>query len=367
MPDMSQYRPDAEQPLRQGHAEGRRPRKERLKVFLGYASGVGKSFRMLNEGRRRHERGQDVVIGALQPVRSPEIDRLVGSLEAIPLKKVGKGEVLDVEKILTRKPHICLVDGAAYDNPPESRNPKRWQDIMELVHHGVVVVTSLNLQHIRERQDAVERITGRRASQWVPESFLSSANEIVMVDVPPRLVLDRAGGPGASEAQVTETQRKLSALREEALLLTADVVDGQLENYLLTHGIEQHWGIHERILVYLAPRSNADAMISSGRRNAQRFHGELFAVYVKHPKLAEKDELNLQKHLETARQVNAHTEVLHAEDPVEALMGFARVHGITQIFIGHRRRKHWWNHVVGGRIDRLIRAAEGMDVRVFPD
>jgi two-component system, OmpR family, sensor histidine kinase KdpD len=361
---MSERCPEPEQLLGQMHA---RQRHERLKIFLGYASGVGKSFRMLEEGRRRRERGQDVVVGALQPARPPEIDRLAEALEVIPLKKLEGGEVLDVETILKRQPQVCLVDGAAYDNPPGSRHPQRWQDIMELVHSGVVVVTSLNLQHIQERQDAVERITGKRARQFVPESFLHSATEIVMVDVPPDLVLERAGGPGASEAQVAETQRKLSALREEALLLTAEVVDRQLEHYLLSQGIEQHWGIHERILVCLSPRSNAQAMISSGRRNAQRFHGELFVVYVRHSKLSEAEELNLQKHLELARQVNAHTEVLHAEEPVAAVMDFARAHGVTQIFVGHRPRRHWWNHLLGGRIDRLIRAAEGMDVRVFPD
>jgi two-component system, OmpR family, sensor histidine kinase KdpD len=364
--DTFDRRPDPEHLLRQMHAQERQLRRERLKVFLGYASGVGKSFRMLDEGRRRRERGQDVVIGALQPHLPPEVERLVQAMEVIPLKKCQGGEALDVEAVLARQPHVCLVDGAAYDNPPGCRNPKRWQDIMELVHGGIVVVTSLNLQHIEERQKAVAEITGKRAALTVPESFLYSANEIVIVDVPPELLLERAGPPGASESGLAETQRQLSALRELALLLTAEVVDRQLENYLLAHGIEQHWGIHERILVCLAPETNAEAMIASGKRNAERFHGEWFVVYVRHPRLSEREVPNLQSHLEDARRLNAHTDVLDAEDPVETLMNFARLHGITQIFIGHRRRRHWWNWLVGGPIDRLIRAAEGIDVRVFP-
>lgn len=366
IPDTLDRRPDPDQLLRQMDAQERQLSHERLKVFLGYASGVGKSFRMLDEGRRRRERGQDVVVGAVQPNMPSELDRLLHLMEVIPLKKVEGGEALDVGAILERRPQVCLVDGAAYDNPPGSRNPKRWQDILELVQSGIVVVTSLNLQHIEERQEEVKLITGKQPRQTVPESFLYGANEIVIVDVPPELLLERAGGPEAGDAALAETQRQLSALRELALLLTAEVVDKQLEDYLLAHGIDQRWGTQERILVCLTPGSNAEAMIASGRRNADRFHGEFFVVYVRHPQLSEKDETLLQKQLEFAQRAGAHVDVLDGDDPVEALMDFARAHGFTQIFVGPRRKKHWWNRLVGGPIDRLIRAAEGIDVRVFP-
>ncbi len=359
-------RPDPDQLLRQLDAQKRQLSLERLKVFLGYASGVGKSFRMLDEGRRRRERGQDVVVGAVQPNMPPELERLIQAMEVIPLKKVGGGEAMDVETILARRPQVCLMDGAAYGNPPGSRNTKRWQDIMELVSHGIVAITSLNLQHIEERREVVKQITGHEAQETVPISFLYAANEIVIVDVPPELLLERAGGPGTADPALAETQRQLSALREQALLLTAEVVDRQLEDYLRAHGIEQLWGTQERILVVLTPGSNAEAMIASGRRNADRFHGELMVVYVRHPLLSRKDERELQKHLEAARQAGAQAEVLDGDDPVETLMDFASARRATQIFVGPRRRRHWWNSVVGGPIDRLIRAAEGMDVRVFP-
>jgi two-component system sensor histidine kinase KdpD len=155
-------------------------------------------------------------------------------------------------------------------------------------------------------------------------------------------------------------------LREIALLLAAEVVDRQLEDYLLAHGIEQHWGTQERILVCLTGGSNAQAMITSGRRNADRFHGELFAVYIRDDRLNAKEEAAFQARLAEARQVGAQTEALDGYDPVETLMDFARTHHITQIFVGHPSRKHWWDRFLGGPLDQLIRAAEGIDVRVFP-
>ena len=366
MANVTISRPDPDRLLRQLDTQALEQQlsQERLKVFLGYASGVGKSFRMFDEGRRRRERGQDVVVGVVQPNLSPEIESLIRMLEVIPARVIGGKETVDVEAILARRPQVCLIDGAAYDNPPGSRNPKRWQDILELVSRGIVVITSLNLQHIEERREVVRHITGTEAEETVPLSFLYAANEIVIVDVPPELLLERAGGPDSAEA--AEQRRQLSALREQALLLTAEVVDRQLEDYLHAHGIEPLWGTQERILVCLTPASNAEAMIASARRNAQRFHGEWVVVYVRHSLLSEKDERELQRQLEVAREAGAHVEVLDGDDPVEALMDFARSHRVTQIFVSPRRRRHWWNSVVGGPVDRLIRAAEGMDVRVFP-
>jgi two-component system sensor histidine kinase KdpD len=273
---------------------------------------------------------------------------------------------MDVEAILRRRPQVCLVDGVAYNNPPGSKNPKRWQDVEDLLAAGIIVITSLNLQHIEERREAVEKITGRHVTDTVPERFLYNANEIVIVDVPPELLLERAGQPAPTPAVTSEMPRRLSALREIALLLAAEVVDKQLEEYLLAHGIEQLWGTQERILVCLTRGANAQAMIASGRRNADRFHGELFAAYVRYDRLSENDERMLQEQLEAAKQVGAQTAVLDGYEPIETLMDFARAHRITQIFVGHPSRVHWWDRFVGGPLDRLIRAADEIDVRVFP-
>jgi two-component system sensor histidine kinase KdpD len=307
-----------------------------------------------------------VVIGAIQHNLPPEVEHLVQTLEVIPLKKISDGKAMDVEAILRRHPQVCLVDGVAYDNPPGSKNPKRWMDVEELLAAGIVVITSLNLQHIEELREEVEKITGKRVTETVPERFLYAANEIVIVDVPPELLLERAGQPSAADATLPDTPRRLSALRELALLLAAEVVDKQLEDYLHAHGIALLWGTHERIMVCLSPGGNAPAMIASGKRNAERFHGELFTVFVRHDRLSAKDEAHLQERLERARKLGAHTEVLDGDDPVETLMEFARAHRITQIFAGHPSREHWWDRFLGGPLDRLIRAAEGIDVRVFP-
>src|ERR1039458_1524964 len=169
-------RPDPERLLQQVMAQERQTERERLKVFLGYASGVGKSLRMLDEARRRCERGQDVVIAAIQKDRGPLIDALLCSIDQIPMKMIDGVPVVDVEAVLARHPKVCIVDAAASDNPPGSRHAHRWEDIKELVDAGIAVITSLNLQHVAEEQEKVERITGRHVSEVVPKSFLYMAD-----------------------------------------------------------------------------------------------------------------------------------------------------------------------------------------------
>src|SRR5215468_10028297 len=156
----------------------------RLKVFLGYASGVGKSFRMFDEGRRRKERGQDVVVGATQTKIAPEIEPLLAALEIIPTLVIKGTGVMDVEAILRRHPQICLVDGLAYDHPPGSRNAHRWQDVEELLRAGITVVGSINLQYVEDQREAVEQLTGKRVTETIPREFLNTADEIVIVDAP---------------------------------------------------------------------------------------------------------------------------------------------------------------------------------------
>jgi two-component system, OmpR family, sensor histidine kinase KdpD len=344
-------------------AEAPGDRRERLKIFLGYASGVGKSFRMFDEARRRRERGQDVVVGALQPHRSPEIDEILKSLEVIPPIVIDGVAVVDVETILRRHPRVCVIDGLAYDNPPTARHPYRWQDAQELVDRGIAVIASVNLQYIEEEQERVEAITGKHVTQTIPKAFLYGADEIVVVDVPPESIAGRVAEAGGSEEGVA---LRLSTLRELALLLTADIVDRQLETYLEARGMDQLWGAHERILVCVTPRTNADRMIAAAKRWAERFHGELHAAYVEQPELSPRDRLALDANLASAREAGAKVAMLGGEDFVGAIVDYARSQRITQILIGHSLRHSWWNRLRGGPIDRLIRAAEGMDLRVFP-
>lgn len=355
----SYSRPDPDALLRQVEAADRFQRRGRLKVFLGYASGVGKSFRMFDEGRRRRARGEDVVVAAAQTEQWPE------HLEAVPPRVVDGMACVDVEAVKRRRPGLCLIDGLAYRNPPRCSNEERWQDVEELLDAGVSVLTTVNLQYIRERQAAVEAIRGKRTEDSVPESFLSRADEIEIVDAPPEYCLTKpqSGVPEAS----AELARQLSQLREIALVLAAEVVDQQLEAYLRRYGIDQTYGAQERVLVCVTPRSNAGVMIRRGKRQAERFHGDLHAVYVEQGELRPEDGRQLAENLKLARAAGARVEVLRGDDPVRAILRYASGHGITQIFVGHSQRSGWLDRIRPDPVERLILEADGMDVRIFPN
>src|ERR1700674_1061084 len=181
-----------EELLRECQAEEAAATRGHLKIFLGYASGVGKSFRMLDEARRRRERGQDVVVGAVQPRVPPEVEALLEKLEVIPLKTVGQGSAIDLEALIQRHPAVCFIDGLAYDNPPGLRNRTRWQDVEELLRAGIKVIGSVNIQYVAELREQVEAITGKHVEQTVPVSFLNGADEIEIVDAPPEEPMERS-------------------------------------------------------------------------------------------------------------------------------------------------------------------------------
>jgi len=358
-------RPDPEALLRRlqvaEHAAGR----GQLKIFLGYASGVGKSFRLFDEGRRRRGRGEDVVIAGLQPQVEKDVGRAIESLEILPTKTVDGTPLIDVAAVLKRRPAVCLIDGLAYDNPPGSAHPKRYEDVQEILDHGISVMTSVNLEYIAEQQDFVREITGKVPAATVPQAFIASADELVVVDASPEAVLtEREHDGGALLARLAE---QLSQLRQRALLLTADVVERQLEAYLQLHGIELSWGTQERILVCMTPRASASAMLASGRRNADRFHGELLAIYVNQPNLTPQDRIANERNVSLARAERAQVEVLDGEDAVDTILKFARDRGVTQLYVGHNLRRDWRARLRGSPLDRIIRGADGMDVRVFPN
>ena len=345
----------------------------KLKVFLGYASGVGKSFRLVDEGRRRKERGEDVIVGAIQPGTSHEVKAALVNLEIAPLLKLGesliKAPVIDVHAILHRRPRVCLVDGLAYDNPPGTRNPTRWKDVQELLDAGIDIITSINIQYIAELRERVAAVTGKQVQSTVPQAFLFAAEEIVVVDVPPEMCVT-----ADAVEQTGQMSRRLSELREIALLFAADVVDHQLAQYLQRNGLTQSFGTQERILVCVTPRTNAKTMLESGKRKANRFHGELIAAYVRQHDLSADDQEALERNLALARQNGAEVEILEGEDPIQSILNFASERGITQIFAGHTLQNKWWQRLagsyvrshLGNHVDRLIDRAHGMDVRVFP-
>jgi two-component system, OmpR family, sensor histidine kinase KdpD len=339
MPDTDPTRPDS---VRPGITRGR------LKVFLGYAPGVGKSFRMFDEARRRKQRGQDVVIGALQPRVPPEIALILSSLEIVPTVDLEGVPVIDVPAILRRHPQVCVVDGLAYDSP-WGRNAHRWQDVEELLVNGINVVGSVNLQHIDDQREAVEKLTSRPVLETIPRKFLNTADEIVIVD-----------------STTEDAPQELVSLREMALVLSADVIDTGLQRYLQAHDIEPAWRTHERFLVCLTARANAGRMIASARQSAARFHCDVLAIYVRLPNSSEAEHRDMEEILAHARAAGARVDVLESDSPVESIVQYARSHGVTQIFVGHSMKNDWGARLWGTPVSRLIRAAEGMDVRVFP-
>ena len=337
------------------------PPKGRLKIFLGYASGVGKSFRMIDEARRRKERGQDVVVGAVQPKVPAEVQKLLDKLEVIPLKKYRGGSAMDIEAILRRRPKVCVIDGLAFDNPPGLRNSTRWQDARQLVRAGIKVVGSINIQYIEELREKVEAVTGKHITETVPTAFIRRADEIEIVDAPPEEPMERSP---EQQLDADKRQERYCALREMTLVLAADVVDHQLSDYLEKHGITQQFGAQERILVCITPRANADDMIQTAKTIADKFHGEMIVTYVRQQNISAADNKSLEEKLSYARSAGAQIEILDGEDPVDSILDFARSRDITQLFIGHTQtlRKWPWSDPV----DKLIRRSKGMDVRIFP-
>jgi two-component system sensor histidine kinase KdpD len=365
-PGADDRRPSPEEFLRRIALEERLQARGRLKIFLGYASGVGKSARMLDEGRRRKRRGQDVVVAATQASGSPQLEDLLRQFEVIPPRVFEGGEAIDVAAVLQRRPEVVLVDGLAYRNPAGSRNAERWQDVEDLLAAAISVITSINLQFVAERQPQVEAITGRRVGDSVPESFLRTADEIELVDAPPEYPMTHLAGRDAPARDVVRLERQMSELRELALLLAAEVVDQQLEDYLRRAGIEQVYGTHERILVCITPRSSAAVMIHRGRRQADRFHGDLFVVHSRQHGLSAADQARLEQNLEAARAAGARVEILEGREPVREILDYAHRHGITQIFVGHTRDRGVLARLRASFVERLILEAEGIDVRVFP-
>ena len=303
---------------------------------------------MFDEARRRKERSQDVVVGALQPQVPPEIEAILKTLETVPTVEIQGVPVIDVPAILRRHPQVCVVDGLAYDNP-WGRHAHRWQDVEELLASGINVIASVNLQHIDDQREAVEKLTGIPVSETIPREFLNTADEIVVVDAPTE------GAPA-----------ELAALREMALVLAADVIDVGLQRYWQSHDLEPASRTRERFLVCLTARANADRMMASARQSAARFHCGVLAIYVRLPNSSEADHKEMEEVLAHARDSGARVDVLEADDPVETIVQYARSHGVTQILVGHSMKNDWRTRLWGTPVSRLIRAAEGMDVRVFP-
>ncbi len=375
-------RPDPEALLRRLQEEERKARRGRLKVFLGYASRVGKTRRMIEEMQRRQERGQDVVIGWVQRFDSAEasvpsgafprdVSSLLAGLEMVPPIEVDGRQEMNLEAILARKPSVCMVDGLAHANPASLKNAHRWQDVDELLDHGISVVTGINVQYLEGLQERIVALLHEGKRETVPEQFIREADEVVLVDVSPQEVNERMReSPDANRARWL-APRTLWTLRELALLYTADNVDASLQAYREEHHIQTVWQANERLMVVLTPHADGVDVVERARRNAERLHGQLVVVYVtpdgEWSNVTLDQRTAVQQALALARTYQANVDVLVDVDTAAAVLRHAQVHNVTQIFVGHSRRRLLPRLLFHTTVGRIINGAEGIDVHVTAD
>ena len=349
----------------------------KLRIYLGAAAGVGKTYTMLEEANRRRDRGTDVVIGFVETHGRSQTAAQIRDLPAVPRRVIayrgGLLEEMDVDAVLARRPAVALVDELAHTNVPGSRNAKRWQDVAELLEAGIDVISTLNIQHLASLNDVTEQITGVRQAETVPDAVVRAAGQIELIDMTPEALRRRmAHGniypPEAIDTALANYFRpgNLGALRELALLWMADRVDENLADYRAKHGIRQPWETKERVVVALSGDPTGQALIRRGARMAARVHGDLLAVHVRTPDGTVQPDtraLEAQRAL-LAEMGGTYTEVTGADVPT-ALISFAVAEDATQLLLASSRHS-WLYHVTHGSVTtEVIRRAGPIDVHVI--
>lgn len=373
----SPSRPDPDQMLQRVRREQERHRRGRLKVWLGAAPGVGKTFAMLGAARRRQLHGDEVLVGWVDTHGRAETAELLHGLAQLPPRHVPyEGRVLsefDLDEALRRAPRCLLVDELAHTNVPGSRFPKRWQDVEALRDAGIDVETTLNVQHLESLVDVVQQVTGVRVRETVPDHVVADADEVVLVDLPPEALIERlrAGrvyAPEAAAAALAGFFRRsnLAALRELALRHTAAWVDTQLQGLRATGGVRRIWGTSDRVLVAVGPSPLSARLVRAAHRHATSHRAELFAVFVEAPGAPLSPPLRerVAAHLRLAESLGARTATLAGRSPAAALLAFARQHDIARVVIGKSGRPRWRERLFGSVTAELIRDSGELDVLV---
>ncbi len=358
-------------------AEARRETRGRLKIFLGAAPGVGKTYAMLETAQERRRDGVDVVIGVVETHGRQETERLLHGLAALPAKSVeyrGRPFLeMDLEAILARRPKIVLVDELAHTNVPGSRHIKRYQDVEDLLAAGIDVYSTLNIQHLESLNDVIERIAGIKVRETLPDSVLATADEIEMIDLPPEDLLKRLA---EGKVYVPEQARRavgnffsagnLTALREMALRHAAERVDAQMLNYRRAHAISGPWPTRDRIIVCVGDDTASARLVRTGKRVAERRSAPWMAVYVetsRHGGLAEQQKDRIAQAMRLAEQLGGETVTLQGEDVAAEVIAFAEERNASQIVVGRQRRKAWRRVLGGGSVTgRILAESEDFDV-----
>ncbi|HET7855240.1 MAG TPA: DUF4118 domain-containing protein [Gaiellaceae bacterium] len=340
-----------------------------LRVYLGAAAGVGKTFAMLNEGRRRREYGEDVVVGFVETHGRAKTAAQIGDLEVVSRKQFdyrgSSFEEMDVDAVLARRPQVALVDELAHTNVPGSRNEKRWQDVEELLAAGINVISTLNIQHLESLNDVVEEITGVKQRETIPDEIVRRADELQLVDLTPVALRNRLARGDVYPAERIDTALanyfrpgNLSALRELALAWLADRVDEGLAEYRRRHGIEEPWETRERIMVALTGSPDGERLIRRAARIAERTKGELVAVHViPQDGLAAPAAALLDRQRELVDQLGGSYHEVVGGDIGDALLEAARSLNVTQIVMGASRRSGLQRLTRGSVIGKVIRGS----------
>jgi two-component system sensor histidine kinase KdpD len=374
MPDQ---RPTADALLARIKEEAR----ARLRIYIGAAPGVGKTYEMLQEAHALRARGLDVVVGFVETYGRKDTETQIKDLEIIPRRSVEyRGatlEEMDVDGIIRRKPQVAVVDELAHSNVPGSRNSKRYEDVIEILNAGIHVMTAVNIQHLETLNDAVARATGIRVRETVPDTFLDRADEIINVDVTVeelrnRLREGKVYRPEKVEQALSNFFRKgnLSTLRELALRAVADEVGEKAASYRAREGLEPAL-IPERVMVCMSSNALAPRVIRTGARIAGRLGSRWYAVYVETPReqpsrINSHDADALRENIRLAERLGATVVKVKADKPSDGLIAFAQREGVTHVIFGQSARSRWELLWRGSTLDRFLTAVPDAAVQVVP-
>jgi two-component system sensor histidine kinase KdpD len=376
---MANGRPDPETLLAKIKQDARRAERGRLKVFLGAAAGVGKTYAMLQAAQALHAQGKHPLVGIIETHGRSETAALLAGLEVLPRRRVPHGnatlEEFDIEAMIARHPALALVDELAHSNPPGSRHSKRWQDVDELLAVGIDVYTTLNIQHIESLNDVVTQITGVRVWETVPDTFFEQADEVELVDLPPDELLQRLKEgkiylPQQAAHAIENFFRKgnLIALRELALRRTADRVDVQMREYREGHAITPVWPVRDRILVCIGPGPEGEKLVRAGKRLAGTARGEWIVVYIETPDLLRLSEAQRNEVAETLRlaaSLGAETATLSGGQQFSAeVLDYAHARNVSKIVIGKPHRSGLQRWLFGSIVDAIVAGSGAIDVNI---
>lgn len=362
-------RPTPEDMLERVQLAERSQAKAWLRVYLGYAPGVGKTYAMLHEGQRRKARGTDVVVGYVETYERPLTLEALGDLEVIPRKQTShKGvlvEEMDVDAILARRPQVVLIDELAHANVPGSKHEKRYQDVLEVRDAGINVITTVNIQHLESLKDTIERVTGIRVRESLPDWVVDGADEVELVDQTPEALQKRMlHGNIYPKSRVDDAlnnffrKGNLTALRELALRRVAEQNEDKLEQYMRSKGIDEPWHCAEKVLVCVPPTCQAQQLVRRGVHLAERLQAALTVLYVTQPakRLDPKHSRafqDIQTALQLARELGAEVVTVEGPNIADTLVAYANKHAVTQIVMGESTRS-WLRELLRGSIVREV-------------